>query len=344
MDRGDFEYSSRVKFNDVNADKEKAAFVTLVRDRDLYSMVDAIKHVEDRFNKNFNYDWVFLSEEAFSDEFIEVTTALISGTTKYGLIPADHWSYPEWIDQTRAATVREEMRVKEIIFGEMESYRHMCRYESGFFYRHPILDDYKWYWRVEPDIRLHCDINYDIFKFMKDNGKKYGFTISIHEYVATIETLWNTTREFMDLHPEYLPENNMLDFVSDDDGISYNNCHFWSNFEIASLDFWRDEAYTAYFDYLDRAGGFFYERWGDAPIHSIAAALFLERDEVHHFNDLGYFHNPFHSCPIDDTIRFENKCACDPKDDFTWKDFSCGVLFYTVNGLDKPQGWLEHVG
>ena len=33
----------------------------------------------------------------------------------------------------------------------------------------------------------------------------------------------------------------------------------WSNFEIADMDFWRGDAYTAYFDYLDRTGGFYYE-------------------------------------------------------------------------------------
>jgi len=36
-----------------------------------------------------------------------------------------------------------------------------------------------------------------------------------------------------------------------------------SNFEIARLDFWQSDAYMAYFDHLDKSGGFFYERWGD---------------------------------------------------------------------------------
>ena len=35
----------------------------------------------------------------------------------------------------------------------------------------------------------------------------------------------------------------------------------WSNFEIADLDFWRGEAYTKFFEYLDRTGGFYYEVW-----------------------------------------------------------------------------------
>ena len=33
----------------------------------------------------------------------------------------------------------------------------------------------------------------------------------------------------------------------------------WSNFEIADMDFWRGEAYSRFFDHLDRAGGFYYE-------------------------------------------------------------------------------------
>jgi hypothetical protein len=36
--------------------------------------------------------------------------------------------------------------------GWMVSYHHMCRWNSGFFYKHPILKDYDWYWRVEPDV------------------------------------------------------------------------------------------------------------------------------------------------------------------------------------------------
>lgn len=35
--------------------------------------------------------------------------------------------------------------------GWMVSYRHMCRWNSGFFYKHPRLKDFDWYWRIEPD-------------------------------------------------------------------------------------------------------------------------------------------------------------------------------------------------
>jgi alpha 1,2-mannosyltransferase len=110
---------------------------------------------------------------------------------------------------------------------------------------------------------------------------------------ATIPTLWDTTKEFIKEHPEYLPEDNLMEWVSNDGGETYNLCHWWSNFEIARVGFWQSEAYTAYVDALDRAGGFYYERWGDAPVHSIAAALFLKKDEVHFFQSVGYRHEPF---------------------------------------------------
>lgn len=97
----------------------------------------------------------------------------------------------------------------------------------------------------------------------------------------------------------------------------------WSNFEIASLSWLRSEAYTKYFEFLDQAGGFFYERWGDAPVHSIAASLMLSRDEIHFFDEIGYFHAPFSHCPTGNQAKNELKCYCQAKDNNDWRGYSC---------------------
>jgi alpha 1,2-mannosyltransferase len=47
------------------------------------------------------------------------------------------------------------------------------------------------------------------------------------------------------------------------------------------MDFWRGPAYQAFFAHLESKGGFYYERWGDAPVHSIAAALFQPKSQLH---------------------------------------------------------------
>ncbi|KAI9857629.1 MAG: alpha 1,2-mannosyltransferase 2.4.1 [Vezdaea acicularis] len=316
-----------------------ATFVTLARNSDLWEISKSIRQVEDRFNRKFNYDWVFLNDQEFDETFKKVTTSLISGTTHYGVIPKEHWSFPDFIDQDKAARVREEMKEKKIIYGDSISYRHMCRYESGFFFRHPLMLNYEWYWRVEPSIELYCDIQYDTFKFMADNDKKYSFVISLYEYVETIPTLWDSAKKFMKNHPEHIAKDNLQAFVSDDGGENYNHCHFWSNFEIGNLNWLRSPAYLDYFNTLDQDGGFFYERWGDAPVHSIAAALTLQRDEIHFFNDIAYYHVPFTHCPTSETERLEQKCHCNPRENFDWQGYSCTSRYFEVMGLKKPEGY-----
>lgn len=180
-----------------------------------------------------------------------------------------------------------------------------------------------------PGVDFFCDVDYDPFLFMEENKKVYGtllvqipshtprrpltphlntlstscpslhfhllthkisgFTITIHEYEATIPTLWATTKEFMKEHPEYIAKDNGMAFLSDNNGDSYNLCHcesnraelwevantdcwfvltVWSNLEIADMDFWRSDAYMAYFNYLESKGGFYYEvRLPSSPPH-----------------------------------------------------------------------------
>ncbi|WLF78524.1 alpha 1,2-mannosyltransferase 2.4.1 [Lodderomyces elongisporus] len=322
--------------------KVKATFVTLARNSELYKLIKSIREVEDRFNRKYNYDWVFLNDQEFTEEFKELTSAIVSGNTKYGLIPKEHWSYPSWIDQEKARKAREKMHAEKIIYGGSESYRFMCHYESGYFYKSELLDEYDWYWRVEPDIHINCDINYDVFQYMEDHNKVYGFTVSLYEFKNTIPTLWDHTKKFIQENPQYLAKDNFMDFISDDGGETYNLCHFWTNFEVASLKFWRSEAYNKYFDYLDKQGGFFYERWGDAPIHSIAAALFLPRDKIHYFGDVGYRHGVYGQCPLNKDFRYDHKCTCNPEDDFTFRSYSCGKRYYDLMKLDKPKEWANY--
>ena len=97
----------------------------------------------------------------------------------------------------------------------------------------------------------------------------------------------------------------------------------WSNFEISNLDWLRSQAYIDFFDTLDQDGGFFYERWGDAPVHSIAAGLLLDRDQIQFFDDIGYWHVPFTHCPTSESKRLDLKCHCNPSENFDWKGYSC---------------------
>ena len=213
-------------------ERVNATFVTLARNSDLWEIARSIRQIEDRFNRNYNYDWVFLNDKPFDENFKKVTASLVSGKTHYGEIPKEHWSFPEWIDQKKAEAVREDMRQRKIIYGDSVSYRHMCRFESGFFFRHPLMMNYEYYWRVEPSVEIFCDIHYDPFRVMVDNKKKYSFVLSLYEYVETIPTLWESTKKFIKAHPEHIAKDNSMKFLSDDGGATYNKCHFVSPLDL----------------------------------------------------------------------------------------------------------------
>jgi alpha 1,2-mannosyltransferase len=302
--------------------RANAAIVMLARNSDLNGVVKSVKQMEDRFNKKFGYPYVFLNEQPFEDNFINRVRELTDSSVEFGLIPKDHWYQPDWIDEKKASENREKMAADNVIYGGSLPYRNMCRYNSGFFYRHELLHKYKYYWRVEPDVTFFCDIDYDPFLIMQDQNKLYGFTISLYEYEATIPTLWAAVKEFMEKNPEHLTPDNALAFISDDGGQTYNRCHFWSNFEIGSLELWRGEPYSKFFDFLDSKGGFYYERWGDAPVHSIGAALFAKKEQIYFFNDIGYRHEPFQHCPQGESHK-RGKCWCDPGQNFDYEWYSC---------------------
>ncbi len=192
------------------------------------------------------------------------------------------------------------------------------------------------------------------FPYLNGNPpyQHYGMLLKVLRKIWRIAQSSECAIEFTAEHPEYISQDNAMGFLSNDGGESYNLCHctrifrrcraspltlnclptVWSNFEIADLDFWRSEAYQKFFDYLESKGGFYYEvsepitssasllshlsqRWGDAPIHSIAAGLFANKDQLHFFRDIGYKHEFFQHCPSGKEWE-KGKCSCDPNDNF----------------------------
>ncbi|KAI8990931.1 nucleotide-diphospho-sugar transferase [Mycotypha africana] len=163
--------------------------------------------------------------------------------------------------------------------------------------------------------------------------KKYGFVVTLLENKNTIPSLWKTVQQYaksrhIDISMPQSPSSSPLSSASskrvnnnnhnkrllfpyfiDPSTGDYNLCHFWSNFEIASLNLWRSPEYRDFFQYLDQTGNFFYERWGDAPVHSLAAGLFLSTDEIHYFEDIGYQHDLYRHCPTKES-SLGCRCTC----------------------------------
>ncbi|SLM35692.1 glycosyltransferase family 15 protein [Lasallia pustulata] len=288
--------------------------------------MQSMRQLEFHWNHKYQYPWVFFNDEPFSQEFRLATQNLTSAKCYYEVVPKQHWSLPDWIDEGRFMNSLEYLGAIGVGKGWMISYRHMCRWNSGFFYKHPRLKDFDWYWRVEPDVHFFCDIDYDVFRFMRDNNMKYGFNMNILDDARSFPSLWSRTRSFINAHPELIHPEADLDWLLDPHNSGdYNNCQFFSNFEIGDLNYFRGEANEKYFDWLDRGGGFFYERFGDAPIHTLSVAMFVPKSEIWFFRDIGYQHDINRHCPPNSAHR----CICEPT--------SIDENFYRLVPFESPQ-------
>lgn len=116
---------------------------------------------------------------------------------------------------------------------------------------------------------------------MIESNKTYGFTIAVKELRETVPNIFRyasaykrlnnlTSQGLWEMFVEPQPEKGP--WAPDDweamEGEKYNMCHFWSNFEIARLDFFRSKEYEDFFQMMDRSGGFWMERVRSDPLSS----------------------------------------------------------------------------
>ncbi|KAI1616039.1 glycosyltransferase family 15 protein [Exophiala viscosa] len=307
--------------------RPRAAIISLVRTEELDGILQSMRQLEFHWNRNYRYPWIFFSETPFNDNFKEATSNATDAPTYYEVVPREHWATPDWIDKTRYMDSLDYLGTVGVGKGHLLSYHAMIRWNSGFFYNHPALADYQYYWRVEPDVHFFCDIPYDPFAFLAENELVYGFNMDILDDARSFAGLWVVIRDFVAANPDLIHPDADLEWLLDPaTGLDYNNCQFFSNFEIGSLDFFRAEPNRKFFEWLDRSGGFYYSRFGDAPVHTLSLALFAPKDAVWFFRDIGYQHDIARHCPPPGQGRM---CSCEP----TGLDEN----FYKLVPMESPQ-------
>lgn len=332
-----------------------ATFFTICRNSDLDGIKSSIETVENKFNKHYHYPWVFANDEPFTKEFKSEISKIVSGNTIFTTIPKEYWDVPPFIDDILMKQQLERLERDGVLYGGSLSYRKMCRFNSGFFYKLNALKNFNWYWRVEPDVKFHCDLTDDYFKIMKENNKIYGFALAMTEDKRTIRKLWKDSRNYFENLSNWnsdIKDGESYDSVNDETSLGfieqntdskllvrgdYNLCHYWTNFEIANLNFFRDSVYENYFQSLDKTGNFFYERWGDAPIHSIAVSYLLNAKQIQYFDNTGYYHEKIGNCPADKNLYKELHCTCPKANDFSWKRWSCVPRWFDGLRIDPPR-------
>jgi hypothetical protein len=100
------------------------------------------------WNAEYRYPYIFMNDVPFSAEFVDGIKGAVADArgisanqvregidVEFGLVPVEQWQYPFWINLTIADQWRQDMSKAGVIYGGSESYRKMCRFYSGFFFR-----------------------------------------------------------------------------------------------------------------------------------------------------------------------------------------------------------------
>jgi hypothetical protein len=134
-----------------NTTKIPAAIVALVRNSEQEGMISSIQSHMSHFNHRYLYPYIFLNDRPFTSKFITALRAACHpAPVEFHQIPKEHWEYPDWVEKKEAKWKMKEQEEDGVLYGGLESYHHMCRYMAGFFFRHPALRRFDYYWRVSP--------------------------------------------------------------------------------------------------------------------------------------------------------------------------------------------------
>jgi alpha 1,2-mannosyltransferase len=175
-------------------------------------------------------------------------------------------------------------------------YLHMCRFFILMLPNHPLLTLFSFYWRLDAHSYIFAPQPIkDPFEIMQKKQIQYAFVMVNEENHYYAIGLWSLFHKFINrfcLKPsEGLRETQTGWFGG------YSLAIVYTNFAIANVSLFRDHPLMrAWLHTVDRNGGIYRYRWGDAPVHTLVVSQFLERDQILRLRYFGYMHRHEYVC------------------------------------------------
>lgn len=325
--------------------RPKACIYAFIKSNDqLRRLLRTVESVQKNFNHAYGYPWVFISAEQLSEAFKDTVRGKltefsdqidgINTEAMFGMVPDEIMEYPEFIDSTVASNARIDLF--DVPHGGEQFYRFISRFHAGFVANHTLLKDFDWFMRVDTGLKMTCNTDYDIFRWMQDTDKTFGFGLSIKEDARSDTNFHKTFKEFAEKHSgiyNAFQKQNMEEYINIGvDGATH--CSFSTELQILNLNFLRSPGYQAYFDYIDKAGGIFYERWSDSLIIGSAVATLIPAKMSHHLHHMGFQTKEHIKCPKNNDEWMKYNCNCDQGNDITWnRDLTCMYRFANAHAF-----------
>ncbi len=147
------------------------------------------------------------------------------------------------------------------------------------------IKEYDWYMRLDDDSFIGSDINYNIFEYLENNNKVYGYVAEIPEWPPVVVGVDDF---FIKIIEDYKLTPHFFDKLLDDK--KYNLRHFYNNIEVAKLSYFEKDEVKLLTRLVNESGNIYRWRWGDNLLRTILLSITVDQKQIHKFEDFDYYH------------------------------------------------------
>jgi alpha 1,2-mannosyltransferase len=162
-------------------------------------------------------------------------------------------------------------------------YRHMIRWYAYLIWPYLTSLGYTHVMRMDDDSYIHSSIKYNIFDYMRNNNKRYGFRQPCMDSTGE-EALSKVVLDYLE------KESNLVTQERLDDFNKLRYLGFYNNWFVADMSFFLEPPVSTLLQIIDESKIMYEFRSNDLLIQSVLVRLFLEPTQVKWFDDFTYEH------------------------------------------------------
>lgn len=218
------------------------------------------------FNNKYKYPVLVMTfGKQYSKRFIEDIHKKINPTIKF--IELQSPKIPSHIKEEELFYHRKEIPYVRKFFPKSRlGYLHTIQFVGGEIMEHPEMKKYDFVLKMDDDTFFIKEIDFDLFRFMRDNNYKFiPFAVKKYDY----ESIRQCEIGLRELVKKYIKENKIKPKSSslDEDG----NWDSLGPYDptIWDLSIFRNQNWKKWWNCVNESGGIYKYRWGDLEIHSL---------------------------------------------------------------------------
>jgi len=249
------------------------------------------------FNKIFNYPIIILHEKDYDvnsqNEIIQSIRENSRHLISFKKIDDTDFQLPSHIDEKKVEKIVE---LQPVPYWRNMKYRQMCYFWIKHFFKY--TDGFDYVMRLDDDSFIEEPITSDVFETMMKKdlvyasnivhvdcgicnfGMKELFEEALPQHKDKINSGLFIQSKLTSGNDHFNRFKKVVSIVNDCDSdvseyITNMPLMYYNNFFVTSTNFWKQNDVRDLIDKIDKHGGIFYYRYGDAPIQTLIVSLLV---------------------------------------------------------------------